>query len=130
MTRTPSRTTPDRDVLVDAAEVFQLLSAPGRLHLLWLLSKDELDVTTLVRAVGGTKAGISQHLAKLRLAGWIDGRRDGRRVLYKVVDPHIVTLVHQGVEHILDQKTEATSGWNNAGHPAHRKHLKPTGTPA
>jgi DNA-binding transcriptional ArsR family regulator len=130
MTRMPNRTAPDRDVLVEAAEVFQLLSAPGRLHLLWLLSKDELDVTTLVRAVGGTKAGISQHLAKLRLAGWVDGRRDGRRVLYKVVDPHIVTLVHQGVEHILDQETEAANGSNNAGHPAHRTHLKPTGTPA
>jgi DNA-binding transcriptional ArsR family regulator len=105
-------TAPDRDVLEDAAEVFQLLSAPGRLHLLWLLSKDEVDVTTLVRAVGGTKAGISQHLAKLRLAGWIDGRREGRRILYKVVDPHIVTLVHQGVEHILDQRARQGSGRN------------------
>lgn len=75
---------------------------PGRLHLLWLLSNDEVDVTTLVTAAGGTKAGISQHLAKMRLAGWIDARRYGRRLLYRVTDPHIVTLVHQAVEHILD----------------------------
>ena len=106
MTGASSRAAPERDVLADAAEVFQLLSTPGRLHLIWLLSNDEVDVTTLVRAVGGTKAGISQHLAKLRLAGWIDGRRDGRRVLYRVVDPHIVTLVHQAVEHILDERAE------------------------
>jgi DNA-binding transcriptional ArsR family regulator len=99
-----SHTAPARDVLDDAAEVFQLLSAPGRLHLLWVLSNDEVDVTTLVAAVGGTKAGISQHLAKLRLAGWINRRRDGRRILYRVVDPHIVTLVHQGVEHVLDER--------------------------
>jgi DNA-binding transcriptional ArsR family regulator len=99
-----SRTAPDRDVLDDAAEVFQLLSAPGRLHLLWVLSNDEVDVTTLVAAVGGTKAGISQHLAKLRLAGWINRRREGRRVLYRVSDNHIVTLVHQAVEHILDER--------------------------
>jgi DNA-binding transcriptional ArsR family regulator len=97
-----SHTAPARDVLDDAAEVFQLLSAPGRLHLLWVLSNEEVDVSTLVAAVGGTKAGISQHLAKLRLAGWINRRREGRRVLYKVVDAHIVTLVHQGVEHILE----------------------------
>jgi len=107
MTQTPSHGAPDRDALDDAAEVFQLLSAPGRLHLLWILSNDEVDVTTLVAAVGGTKAGISQHLAKLRLAGWIDGRRDGRHVLYRVVDPHIVTLVHQAVEHILDLRATA-----------------------
>ena len=40
----------------------------------------------------------------------IDRRRDGRRVLYKVVDPHIVTLVHQGVEHILDQRPRTGNG--------------------
>ena len=107
MTKTPSHTAPDRGALDDAAEVLQLLSAPGRLHLLWILSNDEVDVTALVAAVGGTKAGISQHLAKLRLAGWIDGRRDGRHVLYRVVDPHIVTLVHQAVEHILDLRATA-----------------------
>ena len=102
MTQPTSRDAPARDVLEDAAEVFALLSAPGRLHLLWILSNAEVDVTTLVAAVGGTKAGISQHLAKLRLAGWIHARRDGRRLLYRVTDPHIVTLVHQAVEHILD----------------------------
>jgi DNA-binding transcriptional ArsR family regulator len=104
MTQQPHRTAPDRDVLDDAAEVFALLSTTGRLHLLWILSNDEVDVTTLVAAVGGTKARISQHLAKLRLAGWVEARRQGRRVLYRVVDPHIVTLVHQAVEHILDER--------------------------
>ena len=102
MTSRSDPTAPSRDVLDDAAEVFALLSTAGRLHLLWILSNGEVDVTTLVAAVGGTKAGISQHLAKLRLAGWIDGRREGRRIVYRVVDPHILTLVHQGVEHIVD----------------------------
>jgi len=77
MTGTSSRTAPDRDAFADAAEVFQLLSTPVRLHLLWFLSNDEVDVTTLVHAIGSTKAGVSQHLAKLRLAGWIeDDERD------------------------------------------------------
>jgi DNA-binding transcriptional ArsR family regulator len=105
MTSTHIRTAPDRDAFADAAEVFQLLSTPARLHLLWFLSNDEFDVTTLIHAIGSTKAGVSQHLAKLRLAGWIEGRRDGRRILYRVVDPHIVALVHQAVEHVLDERT-------------------------
>lgn len=109
MTRTPSSAPPERGVLDDAAEVFQLLSAPGRLHLLWILSDAEVDVSTLVAAVGGTKAGISQHLAKLRLAGWVDSRRDGRRLLYRVVDPHITTLLLQAVEHVLDLRGARTT---------------------
>jgi DNA-binding transcriptional ArsR family regulator len=105
MTHRKSTTAPSRELFTDAAEMFQLLSTPGRLHLLWLLSTNEVDVTTLAREVGGTKAAISQHLAKLRLAGWIDGRREGRRVLYRVVDDHIVTLVHLAVEHIEEQQS-------------------------
>jgi DNA-binding transcriptional ArsR family regulator len=119
MTHQTSAAAPDRDVLADAAEVFQLLSTPGRLHLLWLLSTEEVDVTTLARAVGGTKAAVSQHLAKLRLAGWVDGRREGRNVLYRVTDQHIVTLVHQAIEHILDQRGERP--------PAPPRRLSPTG---
>ena len=110
MTDTHVPAAPDRAALDDAAELFGLLSAPGRLHVLWILSNDEADVTTLVAAVGGTKAGISQHLAKLRLAGWVDTRRDGRHILYRLVDPHIVTLVHQAVEHILDLRATRPRG--------------------
>lgn len=108
---------PDPEVLVDAAEVFQLLGTPGRLHLLWLLADDEVDVTTLARAVGGTTAAISQHLAKLRLAGWVDARRDGRRVLYRATDPHIITLVHQAVDHVLDQRAAADQARRRRGSP-------------
>jgi len=129
MTGRSQRTAPDRDAFADAAEAFQLLSTPGRLHLLWLLSTEEADVSTLMRAVGGTKAGISQHLAKLRLAGWIEGQRDGRRVRYRVVDPHIVTLVHQAIEHILDQRTQREAARHPAGPPAHLVDVKPAGTP-
>ena len=38
--------------------------------------------------------------AKLRLAGLITVRREGRRHIYTVDDPHIVTLVEQIVDHI------------------------------
>ena len=108
---------PDPEVLVDAAEVFQLLGTSGRLHLLWLLADDEVDVTTLARAVGGTIAAISQHLAKLRLAGWVDARRDGRRVLYRATDPHIITLVHQAVDHVLDQRAASDQARRRRGSP-------------
>ena len=93
---------PSDATLADAAEVFQLLATPGRLHLLWLLADAEYDVTTLASALGGTKAAISQHLAKLKLAGWVDSRRDGRHVYYQATDPHIITLVHQAIEHVTE----------------------------
>ena len=85
-----------------AAEVFALLADPTRIRIILALRDGELPVNRLAELVGKSPAAVSQHLAKLRLAGWIDSRRDGRRLLYRVTDPHIVTLVHQAVEHILD----------------------------
>ncbi len=83
-----------------AADTFDLLSAPTRLHLVWLLARHEYDVGTLAERTGASVAAVSQHLAKLRLAGLVTARRDGRRHIYAVEDPHVLTLVDQIFDHI------------------------------
>jgi DNA-binding transcriptional ArsR family regulator len=40
---------------------------------------------------------VSQHLARLRLAGLVQVRRDGRRMLYRIVSDHLSQLVGQGL---------------------------------
>ena len=55
---------------------------PGRLHLVWLLASEELDVTTLAERTNAMIPAASQQLAKLRAAGVVTARRDGRRQLY------------------------------------------------
>ena len=83
-----------------AATTFALLSSPVRLHLVWLVAHGSYDVGTLAERVGMSVAAVSQHLAKLRLAGVISGQRDGRRQLYTVNDPHVLTLIQQIFDHI------------------------------
>jgi len=90
-----------------AARTFALLSAPVRLHLVALAAEGAYDVGTLSDRVGVTIATASQHLGKLRLAGVISARRDGRRQIYTVDDPHVVTLVEQIFEHITPDGTLA-----------------------
>lgn len=90
-----------------AADTFGLLSAPTRLHLVWLLARGEHDVGWLARQVGATVAAVSQHLAKLRLAGLVTARREGRRQIYAVEDPHVLTLVEQIFAHIAPDGTLA-----------------------
>ena len=86
--------------LTAAAHTLALLVAPVRLHLLWLATNGEYDVGTLADRVGVSLTTASQHLAKLRLAGLITARREGRRHIYTVDDPHVVTLVDQILDHI------------------------------
>lgn len=88
-----------------AALTFDLLSVPGRLHLVWLLASGEYDVTTLAELTGANIPAASQQLAKLRAAGIVTARRDGRRQLYRVDDDHIVTVIEQMFRHIAPDGT-------------------------
>jgi DNA-binding transcriptional ArsR family regulator len=90
-----------------AAATFDMLSVPGRLHLVWLLASGEYDVTTLAELTNANIPAASQQLAKLRAAGIVTARRDGRRQLYRVGDPHIVGVIEQMFTHIAPDGTLA-----------------------
>jgi DNA-binding transcriptional ArsR family regulator len=95
----PGDQVPDQGLLAEAAETFTLLASPTRVHLLWLLARGEQDVGSLADAVRGSAPMVSQHLAKLRLAGLVSARRDGKRQVYVVDDPHVVSLIEQAIDH-------------------------------
>lgn len=80
-----------------AAATFAMLADPTRLKLLWLLSRGEHDVTTLAALAGTTPTATSQHLAKLRLAGLVATRPDGKRRLYSVRGSHTRTLIQEAL---------------------------------
>ena len=91
---------PTSPQLATAARTFGLLLAPVRLHLVALASCGEYDVGTLAARVGVSVPTASQHLAKLRLAGLVSARREGRRQFYTVDDPHVIALVEQIFQHV------------------------------
>jgi len=82
-----------------AAEVLGLLADRTRLALLHTLGKNAADVGTLTEAVGAARPAVSQHLAKLRLAGLVTARKDGRRVVYALADGHLARLVAEALSH-------------------------------
>ncbi|GGP79211.1 ArsR family transcriptional regulator [Streptomyces sp. TLI_146] len=95
---------PSAEVLGEAAGVFGLLASPARLHIVWALSHGESDVTGLAERVGGALPAVSQHLAKLKLAGLVRSRREGRRVVYLVDDPEVAELVRWLVARLGDRR--------------------------
>ncbi|MFC1415086.1 ArsR/SmtB family transcription factor [Streptacidiphilus cavernicola] len=90
---------PGPDVLVQAAATFGLLASPVRLHMVWILASGECDVGGLAERVGASMPAVSQHLAKLKLAGLVRSRREGRRQVYLIDDPVLVTVVRLMVGH-------------------------------
>jgi DNA-binding transcriptional ArsR family regulator len=103
----PDDGAPSPRLLQDAAATFGMLAATTRLHIVWLLARAEQDVTALAEATGSNVAAVSQHLAKLKLAGLVSARREGRRQVYVVDDPHVVAIVRQMLGHHAELADEA-----------------------
>ncbi|WBB66342.1 metalloregulator ArsR/SmtB family transcription factor [Micromonospora sp. WMMD812] len=80
-----------------ATEMVRMLGDGTRLRLMCLLVEGEHDVTALVAALGVARPAVSQHLAKLRLAGLVTARREGRRALYSARGGHARRLVTEVV---------------------------------
>lgn len=88
-----------------AVEVLRLLAEPTRLQIAGLLLDEERSVTQLVQALGKPGPGISQHLAKMRMARIVSTRRDGTTIFYRITDSHVRQLISDTighVEHMLD----------------------------
>jgi len=97
------------ELLQHAAGRFGLLASTMRLHIIWVLAHGEMDVGGLADAAGGTLQAVSQHLAKLKLAGLVRSRREGRRQVYLVDDPHLVMIVRLAFEQLRETPAEPES---------------------
>ncbi|MFI0263629.1 ArsR/SmtB family transcription factor [Streptomyces sp. NPDC017056] len=87
----------DDERLQTAAAVLALLADRTRLALLQQLTEGEADVATLTARSGAARPSVSQHLAKLRLAGLVATRKDGRRVVYRLQHGHLKRLVAEAL---------------------------------
>ncbi|GEC07071.1 hypothetical protein SSP24_47260 [Streptomyces spinoverrucosus] len=89
--------TPGEEQFALAAELLALLGDRTRLALLHALSSGEADVSTLTEACGAARPAVSQHLARLRLAGLVSTRKEGRRVIYALRDGHLRRVVDEAL---------------------------------
>jgi DNA-binding transcriptional ArsR family regulator len=80
------------------AAVFKVLANDTRLRLLHALVRaDEIGVTDLAAAVAMKPQAVSNQLQRLSDLGILACRREGKRILYRVVDPCVMTLLDQGL---------------------------------
>jgi DNA-binding transcriptional ArsR family regulator len=108
----PARVTPPADQFDLAVEMFRMLADTTRLRLLWALLDREMSVNELAEAIRKPPAGVSQHLAKLRMARVVRTRRQGNQIFYRLENSHVRQMVEDAI-----YQAEHASG----GHPAHHR---------
>ena len=88
-----SSESPKRTLLSHFAAVAKALGHAHRLELLELLAQGERSVESLAEIAGLTVGNASQHLQRLRRAGLLTSRREGKHVFYRLTDEAIVGLL-------------------------------------
>jgi DNA-binding transcriptional ArsR family regulator len=91
---------PPRDELLELADVFGLLSDPGRLRVLAALCEGERCVGDLAEIAGASASGTSHHLRLLRAHRVVQAHRSGRMVYYQIADAHVKVLLDVALAHV------------------------------
>lgn len=79
-------TLPSAEQLADEAERLKALAHPGRLAILHVLEDDECCVCDLAHTLRTPVSTTSQNLRRLRRAGLVTSRQDGKLVFYALTD--------------------------------------------
>ena len=83
----------DEQRLAVTAKFFHGLSDLTRLRIVEILLDGEQNVSELVGLLGQPQSRVSNHLACLRWCGYVDSRREGKFVYYRVSDPRVRQLL-------------------------------------
>ncbi|PWK68224.1 metalloregulator ArsR/SmtB family transcription factor [Aminobacter sp. AP02] len=86
-------TSAETRIFADTAELARTLGNSHRLMLLEHIAQGERSVERLAELCGLSVANASQHLQQLRRAGFVETRRDGKHVLYRLGNGPILPLL-------------------------------------
>ena len=96
---------PKQHVFASLAAIAQALGHAHRLELLEHLGQGERSVDDLATRAGLTLANTSRHLQLLRRAALVEGKRDGKRIFYRLAGTDVVV----GLLHALSRVGERNS---------------------
>ncbi|MGI5208589.1 ArsR/SmtB family transcription factor [Spirillospora sp. CA-108201] len=92
---------PDGETITELAQVFGLLSDPGRLRVITaLLAGGEMCVCDIAASCGHSESAVSHALRLLRANRVVRVRRAGRMAYYRLDDSHVRLLLDLALTHV------------------------------
>lgn len=83
----------DLETLGQAAECLKTLAHPHRLRMVQMLLQGDYTVSELAEACELPSAMASEHLRLMQRCGFLTSEKDGRRVYYRVIEPHLKNIL-------------------------------------
>lgn len=83
----------DLEALGQAAECLRVLAHPHRLRMIQMLLAGDYSVGELAASCELPAAMASEHLRLMQRCGFLNAEKDGRRVFYRVAEPHLKNIM-------------------------------------
>ena len=93
---------PPDETLYDLAELFKIFGDSTRVKILYALLESELCVCDIAKLMEVTQSAVSHQLRVLKNSKLVKFRREGKTVYYSLADDHVIHILAQGMEHILE----------------------------
>ena len=93
---------PPDEQLYDLAELFKIFGDSTRVKILYALLESELCVCDIAKLMEVTQSAVSHQLRVLKNSKLVKFRREGKTVYYSLADDHVLHILDQGMEHILE----------------------------
>lgn len=86
--------------------LFGALAHPARATIVHRLTEGPADVTTLTALLGVSQPLASHHLRTLRDAHLVEGTKEGRRTMYRLVDRHVAHIFLDAHHHMKEHSND------------------------
>ncbi len=103
---------PNQQQMETAATMFSALADVHRLKTLVLLAKGGLSVSAIAAAEDEKLSTVSARLQILHAARLISRQRQGKSIIYRLADAHVLQLIENAIDHAC----EPEAGHDHAGH--------------
>lgn len=94
----------DKELATQAAEVLKAVAHPLRLQIVEVLQDGERSVGDIVEAVGEKQSVTSQQLNMMKDRGVLASRREGTKVFYRILNPHVIHVLDCVYNHCETQR--------------------------
>jgi len=79
---------------LEKSEILKAMAHPVRLCIIKGLMENQCNVTRIQECLNLPQSTVSQHLAKLKSAGIIRGKRKGLEICYEVINKNVREIVN------------------------------------
>lgn len=84
------------------SRVFQTISYPTRIQILYLLREQPLPVSEIAASLDMEQSTVSHQLRILKDDDLVRSTRQGKSIIYAIADEHVFSIFDMAIEHVME----------------------------